>query len=89
MDIKYKYETKFLGLHVTEDIKWDFYVVLNFYVIIKSDVHVKNLRSKFSKNYYGMQSLKGVTSQNILRSMYFTNFHSHPSGEVMGKVNNF
>jgi hypothetical protein len=23
MDIKYNYETKFLGLHLTEGIKWD------------------------------------------------------------------
>ena len=23
MDIRYKYETKFFGVHMTEDIKWD------------------------------------------------------------------
>jgi hypothetical protein len=26
MDIKYKYETKFLGLHLTEDIKWNVHI---------------------------------------------------------------
>jgi hypothetical protein len=26
MDIKYKYETKFLSLHLTEDIKWNNHV---------------------------------------------------------------
>jgi hypothetical protein len=43
MDIKYKYETKFLGLHLTEDIKWD--------------VHIKNLISKLSRSYYVMQKV--------------------------------
>ena len=55
MDIKYKYETKFLGLHPTEDIKWD--------------VYIKHLSSKLNRSYYVMQPIKGKTSVNILRSM--------------------
>jgi hypothetical protein len=26
MDIKYKNETKFLGLYLTEDVKWDMHI---------------------------------------------------------------
>jgi hypothetical protein len=45
-----------------------------------------------------MQSLKGVTSSDILRSMYFANFYPYlrysmlgggGGGVVMGKVNKF
>jgi hypothetical protein len=64
MDIKYKNETKFLGLYLTEDVKWD--------------VHIKHVCSILkNKNYYAIQSLKTVTSINTLRSIYFANFHSH------------
>ena len=51
----YKNETKCLGLHLTEYIKWD--------------VHIKHLSSKLNRSYYVMQSLKGKTSVNFLRSM--------------------
>jgi len=37
MDIKYKNETKFLGLYLTEDVKWDEHIKhvcnKNYYVI--------------------------------------------------------
>ena len=62
MDIKYKCETEFLGLYLTEDIKWD--------------VHIQNLSYKLNRSYV-MLSLKCKTSVNILRSMYFANFHLH------------
>jgi hypothetical protein len=62
MDIKYKYKTKVLGLHLTENTKLD--------------VHIKNSSSKLSQSYYVMQSLKG-TSVHILKSMYLANFHLH------------
>jgi len=62
MDIKYKNETKFLGLYRTEDLKWDVYIK-----------HVCNI---LNKNYYVMHSFKNVTSINTLRSIYFANFHS-------------
>jgi hypothetical protein len=63
MDIKYKNETKFFGIYVTEDIKWD--------------VHIKHVCSILNKNYYVTQLLKTVTTINTLRSIYFANFHSH------------
>ena len=63
MDIEYKNETKFLGLYLTEDVKWD--------------VHIKHLCHILKKNYYVIQSLKTITSINILRSIHFANFHSH------------
>jgi hypothetical protein len=63
MDIKYKNETKFLGLYLTEDVRWD--------------VHIKHVRNILNKNYYVIHSLTNVTSINTLRSIYFANFHSH------------
>jgi hypothetical protein len=63
VDIKYKNETKFLGLYLTEDVNWD--------------VHIKQLCTILNKNYYVIQSLKTVTSISTLRSIYFANFHSH------------
>jgi len=63
MDIKYKNETKFLGLYLTEDVK--------------RDVHIKHVCNILNKNYYVIQSLKNVTNINTLRSIYFANFHLH------------
>jgi len=63
MDIKYKNDTKFLGLYLTEDVKWD--------------VHKKHVSDILNKSCYVIQSLKTVTSISILRSVYFANFHSH------------
>jgi hypothetical protein len=61
--IKYKNETKFLGIHLTEDVKWDVYV--------KYDCNILN------KYYYTIHSLKNVVSINALRGIYYANFHSH------------
>jgi len=44
MDIKYTNETKFLGLYLTEDVKWD--------------VPIKHVCKILNKNYYVIQSLK-------------------------------
>ena len=44
---------------------------------IKFDIHIKNLRSKLVRSYYRMQSVQGITSVNILRSMYFLNIYMH------------
>jgi hypothetical protein len=52
MDIKYKNETKFLGLYLTEDVNWD--------------VHINHVCNILNKNYYVIQSLKTVTSINTL-----------------------
>jgi hypothetical protein len=63
MDIKYKIETKFLALYLTEDVK--------------RDGHINRVCNMLNKNYYVKQSLKTVTSINTLRNIYFANFHSH------------
>ena len=65
MDIRYENATKFLGLYLTEDVKWD--------------VHIKHVSNILNKNYYIVKSLKTVThaSINTLRSIYFAEFHSH------------
>lgn len=44
--------------------------------------------------YYVKQSLKGIRSVNVLRSMYFADFQSHSKysihfWEVIGKVKKF
>ena len=63
MDIIYKNETKFLGLYLTEDVKWN--------------VHITHVCNILNKNYYVMHSFKNFTSINTLRSIYFADFHSH------------
>jgi hypothetical protein len=55
MDVKYKNDTKFLGLYLTEDVKWD--------------VHRKHVSDILNKSYYVIQSLKTVTSVSTLRSI--------------------
>jgi hypothetical protein len=63
LDITYKGETKFLGLYLSEDIKWN--------------VHIEHLSNILNRNYYIIQSLKNITRINILRSVYFARFYSH------------
>jgi len=50
MIIKYKSETKFLGLHLAEDVKWN--------------VHVNYVCNILNKNYYVIHSLKNVISND-------------------------
>ena len=45
-DIKYKNDTKFLGLYLIEDVKWD--------------VYIKHVIDILNKSYYVIQSLKTV-----------------------------
>jgi hypothetical protein len=40
-------------------------------------VHIKHVSDILNKNYRVIQSLKTVTSISVLRSVYFTNSHSH------------
>jgi hypothetical protein len=56
----------------------DCMVLIGRKILIKEinwDVYIKYLSSKLNKSYYVMQSLEGTTVVNILRSMYFANFH--------------
>ena len=52
MDIKYKYETKFLGLHFTEDVKWD--------------VHIKHVCNILNKNNNVIHLPLNVTTINTV-----------------------
>jgi hypothetical protein len=62
-DIQYNIETKFLGVYINENMKWN--------------SHIKHLSSKLSTSYYKINALRGITSQYILRNMYFAHFHVH------------
>jgi hypothetical protein len=62
-DIPYNAETKFMGVHIDENMKWD--------------NHIKYLSSKLNINYYMISSLKSVISPYVLRTMYFACFHVH------------
>jgi hypothetical protein len=53
-DIAYKSEIKFLGIHLSENMKWE--------------VRVKFLSCKLSKLCYMIKSLKNVTSPHVIRS---------------------
>jgi hypothetical protein len=62
-DITYNTETKFLGIHINENMKWN--------------NHIKYVSSKLNTSYYMVSSLKNVMSPYVLRTMYFACFHVH------------
>ena len=62
-DIPYKAETKFLGVYITENMKWI--------------SHIKYLGSKLNTSYYMLSALQHVTSPYVLRTMYFAYFHTY------------
>ena len=62
MILDYTAETKFLGIHVTETLKW------------KS--HVQSLASKLSKVSFMIKSFKEILSPNMILDIYFTKFQS-------------
>jgi hypothetical protein len=62
-DIQYNMETKFQGVYINENMKWN--------------SHIKYLSSKLSTSYYMINYLRGTTSQYILRNMYFAHFYVH------------
>jgi hypothetical protein len=62
-DIPHNTETKFLGIHSDENMKW-----IN---------HIKYLSSKLNTSYYMISFLKNAMSPYILRTMYFACFHVH------------
>jgi hypothetical protein len=64
-DIPYNTETKFLDIHINENMKWN--------------DHIEHLRSKLNTSYYMIRSLKHVTSPYVLRTMYFACFLVHLS----------
>ena len=62
MNLDYITETKFLGIHITETLKWN--------------SHVQSLASKLNKVFFMIKSLKEVLSPNMIRNIYFTKFQS-------------
>jgi hypothetical protein len=62
MNLNYTNETKFLGIHITETLKWN--------------SHVKALASKLSKISFMIKSLRKVLSTNMIWNTYFTKFYS-------------
>jgi len=57
MDSKYKNETKFLGLHLTEDVKWD--------------VHIKHVCNILNKTYCVIHSLKKLYKYKYFQQYIF------------------
>jgi hypothetical protein len=66
MNLDYTAETKFLGIHTTETLKWNF--------------HVQSLANKLSKVSFMIKSLKEILSPNMIRNI-LQNFN-HFSGLV-------
>jgi hypothetical protein len=62
-DIPYNTETKFLGIHINENME--------------RKNHIKYLSSKLNTSYYMISSLKNVMSPYVLRTMCFACFHVH------------
>ena len=62
MDIAYKSESKFLGIHITKMFKWM--------------AHVYSLSLKLSKVPYLIKSLKEIMSSCMIRSIYHSKFQS-------------
>jgi hypothetical protein len=62
MNLDYTPETKFLGVHITQTLKWN--------------SHVQSLASKSSKVCFMIKSRKEVLSQNMIRNICFTKFQS-------------
>jgi hypothetical protein len=58
LNMEHTAETKFLGIHITEILKW------------KS--HVQSLANKSSKVSFMIKSSKGILSPYMIRNIYFT-----------------
>jgi hypothetical protein len=55
-------ETKFLGIHVMETLKWN--------------SHIQSLASKLIKVSFMIQSLRETLSPNLIHNIYFAKFQS-------------
>jgi len=60
--VAYTLETKFLGIRITDSLKWHF--------------HIQPLANKLSKVTFMIKSLKDILSSNFIRNTYFVKFHS-------------
>jgi len=61
-NLNYITETKFLGIHITQSLKWN--------------AHIKALASKLSKVAFMINSLREILSTYLIRNLYFTKFQS-------------
>ena len=59
-DIAYKSDTKFLGIHITENLKWT--------------THIHILRLQLSKLCYIIKSVQGIMGLGMTRSFYHSKF---------------
>jgi len=62
MNVEYTAEIKFLGIHITDTLKWH--------------SHIQLLAGKLCKVAFMIKSLKEVLSPNFIWNIYFTKFHS-------------
>jgi len=60
--VAYTSDTKFLGIQITDSLKWH--------------SHIQLLANKLSKVTFMIKSLKEILSLNFIRNIYFTKFHS-------------
>lgn len=69
-------ETKFLGLHIDENLSWN--------------SHVSNLEKKVSAGLFGLRIMSKFCSTEVLKTIYFAHIHSHISFGVVlyGATNN-
>jgi hypothetical protein len=59
-DIAYESNTKFLGIHITENIKWT--------------IHICILRLQLSKGCYIIKLVQGILGLGMIRSFYHSKF---------------
>ena len=60
--VAYTSETNFLGIRITDSLKWH--------------SHIQLLANKLSKVAFMIKTLKKILSLNFIRNIYFTKFHS-------------
>ena len=61
-NLDYKMETKFLGIHIMETLKWN--------------SHIQSLASKLSKVSFMIKSVRETLSPNLISNIYFAKFQS-------------
>jgi len=62
LNLEYTAETKFLGIHITETLKWNY--------------HVQSLTNKLSKVAFMIESSEGILSPCMIQNIYFTKFQA-------------
>ena len=62
MNVDYTDEIKFIGIKITDTLKWH--------------SHIQLLAGKLCKVAFMIKSVKEVLSLNLIRNVYFTKFHS-------------